>query len=154
MGYLIITNIMVFKRKKKLTIFKNLKSLFFPERGWRRAIEYISHRIRRLPDTPHRIALGLSFGVLASFSPLFGFHFLLGAFLAYLFSANVFASILGTFFGNPITFPFIQCHALALKANLRKDKNFELFFTGRLRSMLKILIIDEWCTDDIEINLW
>ena len=98
---------MVFKRKKKLTIFKNLKSLFFPERGWRRAIEYISHRIRRLPDTPHRIALGLSFGVLASFSPLFGFHFLLGAFLAYLFSANVFASILGTFFGNPITFPFI-----------------------------------------------
>ena len=98
---------MVFKRKKKLTIFKNLKSLFFPERGWRRAIEYISHRIRRLPDTPHRIALGLSFGVFASFSPLFGFHFLLGAFLAYLFNANVFASILGTFFGNPITFTFI-----------------------------------------------
>ena len=98
---------MVFKRKKKLTIYKNLKSFFFPERGWRRAIEYISHRIRRLPDTPHRIALGLSFGVLASFSPLFGFHFLLGAFLAYLFNANVFASILGTFFGNPITFPFI-----------------------------------------------
>ena len=27
--------------------------------------------------------------------------------MAYLFSANVFASILGTFFGNPITFPFI-----------------------------------------------
>ena len=98
---------MVFKRKKKLTVFKNLKALFFPERGWRRAIEYLSHRIKRLPDTPHRIALGLSFGVLASFSPLFGFHFLLGAFLAYLFSANVFASILGTFFGNPLTFPFI-----------------------------------------------
>merc|ERR1711991_654183 len=107
MGYLIITNIMVFKRKKKLTIFKNLKSLFFSERGWRRAIEYISHRIRRLPDSPHRIALGLSFGVFASFSPLFGFHFLLGALLAYVFNANVFASILGTFFANPITFPFI-----------------------------------------------
>jgi len=98
---------MVFKRKNKLTIFKNLKSLFFPERGWRRAIEYISHRIKRLPDTPHRIALGLCFGVFASFSPLFGFHILLGAFLAYLFNANVFASILGTFFGNPLTFPFI-----------------------------------------------
>ena len=58
---------MVFKRKKKLTAFKNLKALFFPERGWRRAIEYLSHRIKRLPDTPHRIALGLSFGVLAYF---------------------------------------------------------------------------------------
>lgn len=98
---------MVFKRKRKQTILKNLKSLFFPQRGWRRTIEYLSHRIKRLPDTPHRIALGLSFGVFASFSPLFGFHFFLGAVLAYLFSANVFASILGTFFGNPITFPFI-----------------------------------------------
>ena len=98
---------MVFKRKKKQTTIGYLKSLFFPEGGWRRAIEYLSHRIRRLPDSPHRIALGLSFGVFASFSPFFGFHFVLGALLAYVFNANIFASILGTFFANPITFPFI-----------------------------------------------
>ena len=98
---------MVFKRKKKQTTLKYLKSLFFPEGGWRRAIEYLGHRIKRLPDSPHKIALGLSFGVFASFSPLFGFHFLLGAVFAYLFNANVFASIIGTFFANPITFPFI-----------------------------------------------
>ena len=98
---------MVFKRKKKQTTLSNLRSLFFPEGGWRRTIEYLSHRIKRLPDSPHRIALGLSFGVFASFSPLFGFHFLLGALLAYVFNANIFASILGTFFANPITFPFI-----------------------------------------------
>ena len=98
---------MVFKRKNKQTTLKYLKSLFFPEGGWRRAIEYLSHRIKRLPDSPHKIALGLSFGVFASFSPLFGFHFLLGAVFAYLFNANVFASIIGTFFANPITFPFI-----------------------------------------------
>ena len=98
---------MVFKRKKKQTTLGFLKSLFFPEGGWRRAIEYLSHRIKRLPDSPHRIALGLSFGVFASFSPLFGFHFVLGALLAYVFKANIFASILGTFFLNPITFPFI-----------------------------------------------
>ena len=83
---------MVFKRKKKQTTLKNLKSLFFPEGGWRRAIEYLSHRIKRLQDSPHRIALGLSFGVFASFSPLFGFHFVLGALLAYVFKANMFAS--------------------------------------------------------------
>ena len=98
---------MVFKRKNKQTTLKYLKSLFFPEGGWRRAIEYLGHRIKRLPDSPHKIALGLSFGVFASFSPLFGFHFLLGAVFAYLFNANVFASIIGTFFANPITFPFI-----------------------------------------------
>ena len=98
---------MVFKRKKKQTTLGFLKSLFFPEGGWRRAIEYLSHRIKRLPDSPHRIALGLSFGVFASFSPFFCFHFVLGALLAYVFNANIFASILGTFFANPITFPFI-----------------------------------------------
>ena len=31
----------------------------------------------------------------------------MGALLAYVFKANIFASILGTFFLNPITFPFI-----------------------------------------------
>ena len=117
---------MVFKRKKKLTVIMNLKALFFPARGWRRALEYLSHRIKRLPDTPHRIALGLSFGVFASFSPLFGFHFLLGAVLAYLFSANLFASILGTFFGNPITFPFIATISVRV-GNLILD---QFYFIG------------------------
>ena len=112
---------MVFKRKKKQTTLKNIKSLFFPERGWRRVIEYLSHRIKRLPDTPHRISLGLSFGVFASFSPLFGFHFLLGGLLAYLFSANVFAAILGTFFANPITFPFIATISVKI-GNLLVDQ--------------------------------
>lgn len=121
---------MVFKRKKKQTTLKNLKSLFFPDGGWRRAIEYLSHRIKRLPDSPHRIALGLSFGVFASFSPLFGFHFLLGALLAYVFNANVFASLLGTFFANPITFPFIAAISvrtgsfiLAQFSITKKDRN-------------------------------
>ena len=98
---------MVFRRRKKRTTLKNLRELFLPENGWRRAIEYISYRIQRLPDTPHRIALGLACGVLACFTPLFGFHFLVGGGLAFIARANVLASILGTFFGNPITFPFI-----------------------------------------------
>ncbi len=98
---------MVFRRRKKRTTLKNLKELFLPENGWRRAFEYISYRIRRLPDTPHRIALGVSCGVFTSFTPLFGFHFVIGAMLAYLARANVLAAVLGTFFGNPITFPFM-----------------------------------------------
>ena len=121
---------MVFKRKKKQTTLGFLKSLFFPEGGWRRAIEYLSHRIKRLPDSPHRIALGLSFGVFASFSPFFGLHFVLGALLAYVFNANIFASILGTFFANPITFPFIAAISVRMGVFildqfpfLKSDKN-------------------------------
>ena len=71
---------MVFKRKKKQTTLKNLKSLFFPEGGWRRAIEYLSHRIKRLQDNPHRIALGLSFGVFASFTDVSADQFGEGSF--------------------------------------------------------------------------
>ncbi len=98
---------MVFRRRNRRTTLKNLKELFYPENGWRRALGYLSHRIRRLPDTPHRIALGLACGVLASFTPLFGFHFLVGALLAFLARANILASILGTFCGNPLTFPLM-----------------------------------------------
>ena len=98
---------MVFKRRNKRTALKKFREFFLPEKGWRRALEYLSHRIRRLPDTPHRIALGLGCGVLASFTPFFGLHFLVGALLAYIVRANIIAAILGTFFGNPITFPFM-----------------------------------------------
>ena len=129
---------MVFKRKNKQTTLKNLKSLFFPEGGWRRAIEYLSHRIKRLKDSPHRIALGLSFGVFASFSPLFGFHFVLGALLAYVFKANIFASILGTFFLNPITFPFIA--AISFKTGILILDQF--FYFKNDRNSADTLILD------------
>ena len=40
----------------------------------------------------------------------------MGALLAYVFKANIFASILGTFFLNPITFPFIA--AISFKTGI------------------------------------
>ena len=46
-------------------------------------------------------------GVFASFTPLFGFHFLLAFTIAYFVAGNFLAAALGTFFGNPLTFPFI-----------------------------------------------
>lgn len=60
-----------------------------------------------MPDTPHRIALGVAIGVFVTFSPFFGFHFLYAAGLAFLIRANVLVALIATFFGNPITFPFI-----------------------------------------------
>jgi len=82
-------------------------ALFYPRSGWCRTIEYIKLRVKRLPDTPHRIALGIACGVFVTFSPLFGFHFLVSAFTAWVVRANILASLLATFLGNPITFPFI-----------------------------------------------
>lgn len=98
---------MVFKRREKQGWLEYLRGLFMPKKGWRRAIEYVGHRVKRLPDTPHNIALGFSCGVFVSFSPIFGLHFIYAAICAMILRANVLASLLGTFFGNPLTFVFI-----------------------------------------------
>ncbi|MFT4619590.1 MAG: hypothetical protein ACI9KS_001171 [Sulfitobacter sp.] len=80
---------------------------FWPKGGWGRAFSYVKHRVRRLPDPPHRIARGIMAGVMASFTPFFGFHFVTAALLGWVMRGNVLAAMLATFFGNPITFPFI-----------------------------------------------
>lgn len=105
---------MVFKRRDKPPLFSRLREAVYPRRGWRRGIEYLGHRVKRLPDTPHRIALGFAFGTFVSFTPLFGLHVLLGAGLAWLFRGNIVASLIGTLIGNPITTPFIAAISLAL----------------------------------------
>lgn len=98
---------MVFKRRNKRPLLRQVQDAVYPPRGWRRAVEYIGHRIKRIPDTPHKIALGFAAGVFVSFTPFFGLHFILAAIVAMALRGNVLASLMGTFFGNPITFPII-----------------------------------------------
>ena len=88
--------------------------MIFSFKGISRAIEYIGIRLKRIPDTPHKISLGMSCGIFASFTPLFGLHFLIAGLLSYLFRANILASLIGTFVGNPITFPIITVFNLKL----------------------------------------
>lgn len=105
---------MVFKRRNKPPFLTRMREMFYPRRGWRRGIEYLGHRVKRLPDTPHRIALGFALGTFVSFTPLFGLHIMLGAGLAWLLRANIVASLIGTLVGNPLTTPFIAALSLAL----------------------------------------
>lgn len=83
-----------------------------PRKGMWRGVDYIGKRMRRLPDSPHRIALGFAVGAVVSFTPLFGLHFLLAALIAWSLRANVLAGIFGTVVGNPLTFPFISVTSL------------------------------------------
>lgn len=105
---------MVFKRRDKLPWGTRIKEWFAPKKGWRRGIEYLSLRMQRLPDSANSIALGFACGVYASFTPFFGFHFVIAAGLAWLFRSNLYASAIGTFFGNPITFGFIMWSSLTV----------------------------------------
>jgi len=97
----------VFRRRDKRSLWQVTRDLVYPRGGWTRAFEYIKHRVRRLPDPPERIARGIFAGVFVTFTPFFGLHFFLAAFLAFLMRGNIVASLLATFFGNPITFLFI-----------------------------------------------
>ena len=103
---------MVFRRRNRRTPLEWMREFVYPTGGFRRAAQYVTHRLRRLPDKPHRIARGVFAGVFVSFTPLFGFHFLLAAGLAWLMRGNLIAALLGTFVGNPITTPIIALSAV------------------------------------------
>ena len=81
--------------------------MFFPRGGWSRAGRYVVYRLRRLPDPSYRISRGIGAGVFACFTPLFGAHFVTAALVTWAIRGNMLAAFLATFFGNPLTFPFI-----------------------------------------------
>lgn len=61
----------------------------------------------RLRASPHEIALGCAAGVFAAFTPFLGLQMLLAVVLAMVFRVNVPAALLGTFAGNPLSWPVI-----------------------------------------------
>lgn len=104
----------MFKRREAKSWLQVVTQFFYPKGGWRRAASYVLHRLRRLPDPPHKIARGVAAGVFVCFTPYFGFHFVLAAALSIVMQGNVVASLLATFFGNPVTFPIIAAVCLEL----------------------------------------
>ncbi len=97
----------MFKRRNKRSFAQIVAHMLYPRGGWLRAASYVWHRLRRLPDPPHRIARGIAAGVFVCYTPFFGFHFILAASIALLIRGNVLAALLATFYGNPFTFPII-----------------------------------------------
>ena len=94
----------MFKRRDRKSILKIMLDFFWPKGGWKRAFQYIKYRLRRLPDTPERIARGIWVGVFITFTPFYGLHFVLSAIICRLIKGNIIAGLLATFFGNPLTY--------------------------------------------------
>ncbi len=97
---------MVFKRRDPLSWRQWLTEFFWPSAGWKRATSYAWHRLRRLPDPPHRIARGMFAGAFVGFLPIPGFQFIVAALIAWGIRGNLIAALLGTFLSNPFTTPF------------------------------------------------
>jgi len=104
----------IFKRRDARSWLQVIGQFLYPRGGWRRAAYYVVHRLRRLPDPPHRIARGVAAGVFVCFTPMYGFHFLMAAAVAFVIQGNIIAALLATFIGNPLTFPIIAAFCIEL----------------------------------------
>ena len=124
----------MFKRRKPLDPITQSKQFFWPENGWKRNFLYYWKRLARIPDTPHSIALGFSIGVFIAFSPFLGFHTILCIFFSWVIGVNILSSIIGTFVGNPITYPVIWASSIGVgnfllnRQLLDQDKSNSLIF--------------------------
>ena len=103
---------MVFRRRDRRPIWRATFELLWPRGGWGRAAQYVRHRVRRLPDTPEKISRGIWAGVFTSFTPFYSLHFFIAMAIAKIFRGNILASLMGTFFGNPLTYLPIAWSAL------------------------------------------
>lgn len=128
---------MLFDRREPTGLMERIRVGLWPRTSWQRSIKYVAHRLRRLRSTPHAIALGCAFGVFMSFTPFFGFQMLIAGLLSWFSRASIVASTLGTFAGNPLTYPFIWFGAYELGAWVlgiisgfeRTDLSAEMFFS-------------------------
>jgi uncharacterized protein (DUF2062 family) len=91
-----------------------LREMVYPKGGFKRATRYVIHRMRRVPDTPHRVARGMFAGSLIGFLPLPGLQFVGAWLLARIMKGNLLAALLATFNTNPITTPFFAVLAMTL----------------------------------------
>lgn len=94
----------MFRRRDYRPWYRAVLEVLWPRGGWLRAAQYVQHRMRRLPGTPEQIARGVFAGAVTVFTPYFGLHFVIAALLARGMRGSIFAALLATFIGNPLTY--------------------------------------------------
>jgi uncharacterized protein (DUF2062 family) len=105
---------MLFKRRSRLSPLERLRIALWPTRSFYRSFRYTMYRLWRIPGSSHSIAIGCAAGVFAIFTPFLGFQMMLAALLAWGLRGNVLASAVGTFAGNPLTYPLIWISTFTL----------------------------------------
>lgn len=131
--------------KNKRTLKMNIKEFFYPSIGIKAWIKYMRISLSRKPATSHQIALGFAAGVFISFTPFVGFHCILAALIAYLLSANIVSSLLGTLIGNPWTFPIIWAWTLKFGNYILYQKEIppeNLHLMTKIHDLLHLSILE------------
>ncbi len=104
----------MFRRRNPLSWVQWTKEQVYPRGGFKRAMTYLWHRLRRLPDPPHRIARGVFAGTFVNFPPILGFQVISALGLAWAMRGNLLAAALATLLSNPITTPIIAVVSLKM----------------------------------------
>ena len=111
------------------TKFQSLKNIFSLNYLKRASLFYFLKLIR-VKDSVDKLAIGFACGTMVSFTPFIGFHFFLAIIFAFLLRGNLVASLIGTFVGNPFTFPFIWIFIYRVgNIFFKNDQSFSLKFT-------------------------
>jgi uncharacterized protein (DUF2062 family) len=63
--------------------------------------------IRDLQGDPHYVATGMAIGVFVSVTPTIPFHTLIALALAFILKGSKAAAVIGVWFSNPLTIPFL-----------------------------------------------
>jgi uncharacterized protein (DUF2062 family) len=97
--------VMLFRRREAESFLEKIRVHLWPRRSWSRSSRYVVYRLRRLSDTPHAVALGFAAGVFVAVTPFIGTHMVMAVLLAWVIGGSIVAALLGTFIGNPLTYP-------------------------------------------------
>ena len=139
----------MFKRRNPQTTLEKWQQFIWPREGWTRALKYTWQRTIRLNGSAHSIALGLAAGAFVSASPFIGMHLLIAALIAWVFGGNIIASAVGTWAGNPLSFPFIWLTTFNIghlmlgtedKAGDLPELSFGLFIDAPMSALLPVIL--------------
>ena len=98
---------MLFRRREAESFIERMRVHLWPRRSFARSSRYVVYRLRRLSESPHAVALGFAAGAFSAATPFLGTHLVMAALLAWVIGGSIVAAILGTFLGNPLTYPLL-----------------------------------------------
>ena len=107
---------MPFGRRNKKPLYNQFKSFIKYIYSFSRTKKYINLSLKRMKGSPRDLAAGLASGLAISFTPFIGLHTLLAIFLAWIIGASMASAIIGTFFGNPLT--YFPIGAISIKTGI------------------------------------
>ncbi len=104
--------------KPERSLGARLRDLVWPRSGWVRSSKYFAYKLGRASGTSSYVAAGFAAGVALSFTPFIGAHLALALLLTLALRGSLLAAFIGTFVGNPWTYPFIWVASYEIGAAL------------------------------------